>query len=82
MYSREVLRNKIDVAEMRMLRWIWGHTRKYSIRNQELRERLGLALLSAKLRENILRWFGRVKRANIDALMRVAKGLIVEGNRN
>jgi hypothetical protein len=34
---------KMSVAEMRMLRWICGHTRKDRIRNDDIRDKLGVA---------------------------------------
>lgn len=48
------------------------------IRNQEVRERSGVAPLSVKLRENNLRWFGHVKRKTVDAAVRLVESLIVE----
>jgi hypothetical protein len=32
---------KMSVAEMRMLRWICGHIRKYRIRNDNIKDKLG-----------------------------------------
>ena len=37
--SRNV--QQISVAEMRMLRWICGHTRRDRVRNDDIRDRLG-----------------------------------------
>jgi Reverse transcriptase (RNA-dependent DNA polymerase) len=34
---------KMSVAEMRMLRWICGHTRKDRIRNDDIKDKLGVA---------------------------------------
>jgi hypothetical protein len=40
---------QLTVAEMRMLRWICDHTRRDRIRNGDIRERLGVALVEEKL---------------------------------
>jgi hypothetical protein len=34
---------KMSIAEMRMLRWICGHTKKDRIRNNDIRDKLGVA---------------------------------------
>ncbi|KAG5632518.1 hypothetical protein H5410_004235 [Solanum commersonii] len=72
---------KIHVAEMRMLRWMCGHTRSDKIRNEVIREKVGVASVVDKLREARLRWFGHVKRRCTDALVRRCEGLVVEGTR-
>jgi hypothetical protein len=46
---------KMSVAEMRMLRWICGHTRKYRIRNDDIRDKLGVAPIQEKLVQHRLR---------------------------
>ena len=52
------------------------------IRNQEFKEELGVAPLSAKMRENMLRWFGHVQRKTHDASVRRIECIIVEGKRS
>ncbi|XP_076910882.1 uncharacterized protein LOC143568676 [Bidens hawaiensis] len=42
---------KMEVAKMRMLHWMYGHTRLDRIRNSVFRERLGVANISDKIRE-------------------------------
>ncbi|KAG5581992.1 hypothetical protein H5410_052619 [Solanum commersonii] len=54
--------SKMHVAEIRMLRWMCGHTRSDKIRNEVIREKVGVASVVDKLREARLRWFGHVKR--------------------
>nr|XP_009796788.1 PREDICTED: uncharacterized protein LOC104243306 [Nicotiana sylvestris] len=61
---------KVKVVEMRMLRWMWGHTRLDKIRNADIRVRMGVALMEDKMREARLRWFGHVKRRILDAPVR------------
>nr|XP_009795963.1 PREDICTED: uncharacterized protein LOC104242585 [Nicotiana sylvestris]XP_016467879.1 PREDICTED: uncharacterized protein LOC107790467 [Nicotiana tabacum] len=53
---------KMIVAEMRMLRWMCGHTRKDRIRNEVIRNKVGVASVEDKLWESRLRWLGHVKR--------------------
>ena len=45
-----------------MLRWIYGHTRRDRVRNDDIRDRLGVALIEEKLVQHRLRWFGHVQR--------------------
>ena len=53
---------QLSVAEMRMLRWICGHTRMDRVRNDDIRDRLGIAPIEEKLIQHRLRWFGHVQR--------------------
>jgi hypothetical protein len=47
---------------MCMLRWICGHTRRDRIRNDDIRERLGVTPVEEKLVQHRLRWFGHMQR--------------------
>ena len=40
---------QLSVAEMRMLRWICGHTRRDRVRNDDIRDRLGVASIEESL---------------------------------
>ena len=53
---------QISVAEMRMFRWICAHTRRDRVRNDDIRDRLGVAPIEEKLVQLQLRWFGHVQR--------------------
>jgi hypothetical protein len=53
---------KMSVAEMRMLHWICGHTRKYQNRNDDIRNKFGVAPIQEKLVQHRLRWFGHIQR--------------------
>ena len=61
---------KMRVAEMRMIRWICGHTRLDKIRNEVIRSRIGVASIEDKMREIRLRWFGHVRRRPMNAPVR------------
>ena len=52
---------QISDAKMRMLRWICGHTRRDRVRNDDIRDRLGVAPIEEKLVQHRLRWFGHVQ---------------------
>ncbi|KAH1220391.1 LINE-1 retrotransposable element ORF2 protein [Glycine max] len=62
--------NKVGVAEMKMLRWMCGKTRQDKIRNETIRERVGVAPIVEKMVENRLRWFGHVERRPADSVVR------------
>jgi len=47
----------MSVAEMRMLHWMCGNTRRDKVRNKEIRTKIGVASAEEKIRENCLRWF-------------------------
>ena len=53
---------QLGVAEMRMLRWMCGHARKDRVRNDDIRDRVGVAPIEEKLVQHRLRWFGRIQR--------------------
>jgi hypothetical protein len=61
---------KMSVAEMRMLRWICGHTRKDRIRNDDIMNKLGVAPIQEKLVQYSLRWFGHIQRRLPEAPVR------------
>ena len=53
---------QLGVAEMRMLRWMCGHTRKDRVRNDDIRDRVGVASIEENLVQHRLRWFGHIQR--------------------
>ncbi|RXI00394.1 hypothetical protein DVH24_037942 [Malus domestica] len=72
----------MDVVEMRMLRWMCGHMRKNKIRNEDIQGNVGVAEIEGKMRENRLRWFGRVQRRPTNApVKRCNYGTEVQGRR-
>ncbi|XP_063600940.1 uncharacterized protein LOC134777067 [Penaeus indicus] len=58
----KVAESKMEVAEMRMLRFSLGLTRLNRVPNAEVRKQLQTRRFGDKLRESRLRWFGHVKR--------------------
>jgi hypothetical protein len=40
---------KINVVRMQMLRWIYGHKRRDQIRNDDIRDKLGVTPIQEKL---------------------------------
>jgi hypothetical protein len=61
---------QLRVAEMRMLRWICGHTRRDRVQNVDIRERLGVAPVEEKLVQHCLRWFGHMQQRPAEAPIR------------
>jgi FPC/CPF motif-containing protein YcgG len=68
---------QLSVAEMRMLHWICGHTRLDRVRNDDIRDRLGVAPIE-KLIQHRLRWFGHIHRRPPEAP--VHRGIIRRDN--
>jgi hypothetical protein len=58
---------QLSVTEMRMLLWICGHTRLDRVRNDDIRDRLGVGPIEEKLIQHRLRWFGHVHRRPLEA---------------
>ncbi|KAF3651270.1 hypothetical protein FXO37_18089 [Capsicum annuum] len=71
----------MKVAEMRMLRWMCGLTRGDRVRNETIREKVGVTSVECKMREARLRWFGHVKRRGMDAPVRRCERLALDGFR-
>ncbi|XP_070036835.1 uncharacterized protein [Nicotiana tomentosiformis] len=58
---------EMKAEEMRMLRWMCGHTRIDKIRNDDIREKVYVAPIDDKIREKRIKWFGHVQRRSSDA---------------
>ena len=67
--STEIIQ-KISAAEMQMLGWMCGKTRKDKIRNEDILRQVGIAPIEDKLRENRLQWFRHIRRRSRDVPVR------------
>ena len=72
---------RMDVAEMRMLRWSLGLTRKDKVRNEIIRERMGVRPVSEKIQGARLRWFGHVERRGEGYVGKIADRIQLQGKR-
>nr|XP_016492639.1 PREDICTED: uncharacterized protein LOC107812125 [Nicotiana tabacum] len=72
---------RMKVAETRMLKWMCGLTRLDKIKNEVIREKVGVAPVDEKMREARLRWFEHVRRRSPDAPVRSCERLTVVGAR-
>ena len=72
---------RLDVAEMKMIRWSMGKTRKDRIRNDSLRNAMGIRAVSEKVQGNRLRWYGHVQRRDSDYCGKLAEQITIPGKR-
>ena len=74
--------SKLEFAEMRMLRWMLGVTRRDKVRNSLIRGTAKITEVTKKVQERRMQWFGHIK--NEKKSMSVEGYLIwkwrVEGN--
>lgn len=78
---RKAEQKKMDVAEMRMLRWMSGVTRVDRIRNDYIRGSTKVVEVSKKVQEGRLRWYGHLLRRDEDHAGRHTMGVEVQGRR-
>ena len=72
---------KMEVAELKMVRWALGVTRKGKIRNEYMRGTAKIAKLGDKLWNARLRWFGHIKRREKDYVRKRMMEMVVPGRR-
>ena len=72
---------EMEVAEMKMLRFAMGMTRKDKIRNKYLRSTVKVELLGMKMREGRLMWYGHVIRRDQDYIGRKMMEMELQGKR-
>ncbi|GJV84869.1 ataxia telangiectasia mutated family protein [Tanacetum coccineum] len=73
--------SKVEVAELRMLRWTCGKTMLDMIPNGVFRAELEVESIIHKMRERRLRWFGHVKKRPQTASVRRLEALLVDDMR-
>ncbi|GJS97370.1 ataxia telangiectasia mutated family protein [Tanacetum coccineum] len=73
--------NRVEVAELRMIRWTCGKTMLDMIPNGVFRAELEVESIIHKMREGRLRLFGHVKRRPQTASVRRVEALFVDGLR-
>jgi hypothetical protein len=61
---KKITHPEMIVAEIRMLHWICDHTKRYRIRNDDIRDKLGVTLIQEKSVQHRLRWFGYPMKAS------------------
>ena len=73
--------SKLEVADMRMSRWMLGLSRKDRVRNEEIRKQLGTTEMGKWCRQARLRWYGHVKHREDDYVGRRAMEMRMPGQR-
>ena len=72
---------EMEVAEMKMLRFAMGVTRKDKIRNKYIRGTVKVEWLGMKMREGRLRWYGHVMRRDQEYVERKMINMELPGKR-
>ena len=72
---------KLDVAEMRMLRWMSGVTKLDRIGNERIRGTTNVGEISKKVQESRLKWYGHVLRREDDYVGKRVMAMEVAGKR-
>ena len=72
---------EMEVAEMKMLRFAMGVTRKDKIRNEYIRSTVKVERLGMKIREGRLRWYGHVMRRDQEYVGRKMMEMELPGKR-
>ena len=70
---------KLEVAEMRMLRWMCGVTKLDKIRNERIRGTTKVGEITKKVQERRLKWYGHVMRREEHYVGRRAMVMKVQG---
>ena len=76
---KKVNEKRMNVAEMKMLRWMSGVTRRDRIPNKRLRGTVKVVKLLKKVQETRLRWYGHVLRKDEEDVERRMMDMEVQG---
>ncbi|KAI5751754.1 hypothetical protein M8J77_010552 [Diaphorina citri] len=79
--SKKVHEKRLEVAEMRMLRWSLGVTRMDRIRNEVIRNKIKVTEVTKKTQERRLQWYGHVMRRDREYVGKRVRQIQVEGRR-
>ena len=71
----------MEVAELKMVKWALGVTRKDKIRNEYVRGTAKITKVGDKLRNASLRWYGHVKRREECHMGKMMMQMAVPGRR-
>ncbi|XP_068215890.1 uncharacterized protein [Palaemon carinicauda] len=77
--SKRKTEEKMGVAKMIMLRWMFGVTREGPIRNDYIRGSTKVVEISKKVQEGRLRWYGHLMRRDEDHVRRHTMEMEVQG---
>ena len=72
---------RLEVNEMRMLRWMCGVTRRDKIRNEHIRGTTRVVQGSNKITEKRLKWYGHVMRMKEEHIVRRMLDVDIPGKR-
>ena len=72
---------EMEIAEMKMLRFTMGVTRKDKIRNEYIRSTVKVEQLGMKMKEGRLRWYRHVMRREQEYVGRKMMEMVLPGNR-
>ena len=71
----------MDIAEMKMLRWVQGVTRWDKIRNEEIQKRMKVTQIHRKIQEKRLGWYGHVWQRKLDHVTKQVLKMEILGRR-
>ena len=72
---------KMEVTEMKMLRWMCGITRLDKIRHEKIRGTTKVGEISKTVQECSMRWYGHVMRRGVAYVGKRVMGIEVQGSR-